>query len=306
MFQSKFKSFIRDYFTLTSRERRGGIALCLIIMIQLFIIIWMNYVRSPELPDLQNYSVEIIQFEKTVSKQNTEYHQKYNSSTDEHFKPREAISKKLHFFNPNIIDDEEYRQLGMSEYQIKIIRNFLNKGGVFRNKESLSKIYGISHEQYAELEPYIVIPEKAPSTYSTSTNISPVKKVITKININTADTIQLLELPMVGAGRARMIHKYRSALGGFHNQSQLLEVFTMDSSTLFAIAPYIYIDSLAIIKINFNSDTLKHPYLPKQLAQIIKAYRKQHGNFTHMSELKRINLMDDQIYLKLVPYAAFE
>ncbi len=103
-----------------------------------------------------------------------------------------------------------------------------------------------------------------------------------------------------------MIYKYRLALGGFHNQNQLLEVFTMDSSTLAVIAPHIFIDSSAITKINFNSDTLKHPYLTKQLAQVIKSYRKQHGNFTHISDLKQITLMNEQIYLKLVPYASFE
>jgi len=306
MFQSKLKSFVRDYFTLTSRERRGGLALALIIIIQLFIIIWMNYIRSPELPDVQNYSIEIIQFEKAVSKQIADSRYKNKSYAKENSKADEAILKKLHPFNPNTISDVEWRQLGLTEYQIKIIRNFINKGGAFRDKESLSRIYSISPDQYAELEPYIVIPEKAHSSYSTSPNKSHVKKVINKININTADTIQLLELPLVGAGRARMIHKYRLALGGFYNQSQLLEVFTMDSSTLAAIAPHIFIDSLAIRKINFNSDTLKHPYLTKQLAQVIKAYRKQHGNFTHISELKHISLVNEQIYSKLVPYAAFE
>lgn len=306
MFQSKFKSFIRDYFTLTSRERKGGIALALIIIIQLSIIIRMNYLQTPDLPDLQNYSVEIIQFEKAVSKQVADSGYKNKSLSMINSQENEVTLKKLHPFNPNTISDEEWRQLGLTEYQIKIIRNFLNKGGVFRDKESLSKIYSISYEQYSELAPYIVIPPKTLTSHTNSENKVLHKKVISKLNINTADTIQLLELPLVGSGRARMIYKYRVALGGFHHQNQLLEVFTMDSSTLAAIVPYIYFDSMAVRKINFNSDSLKHPYLNNQLVKVIKSYRKQHGNFTHVSELKRISLIDEQIYSKLVPYAAFE
>ncbi len=202
MFQSKLKSFFKDYFTLTSRERRGGIALALIIINQLLIIIWMNYIRTAELPDMKNYSIEIIQFEKDVSKQNSDYRHQNKSYDRDNLKTNEVSVKNLHSFNPNTISDAEWLQLGLTGYQVKIIRNFINKGGVFRDKESLSKIYSISTDQYIELEPFIVIPEKAHSSYSNSPNKSPNKKVFSKINVNTADTIQLLELPMIGAGKS--------------------------------------------------------------------------------------------------------
>ncbi|MBK7971686.1 MAG: hypothetical protein IPK08_23610 [Bacteroidetes bacterium] len=48
MIFQKLKSFIRDYFTLTTRERNGGLALMFIIIAQIGFLAWYNYFKEPE------------------------------------------------------------------------------------------------------------------------------------------------------------------------------------------------------------------------------------------------------------------
>ncbi|MBK7971684.1 MAG: helix-hairpin-helix domain-containing protein [Bacteroidetes bacterium] len=124
--------------------------------------------------------------------------------------------------------------------------------------------------------------------------------------MNTADTTLLCELPMVGPGRARMIYKYREALGGFHRKEQLLEVFTIDSATYEAINKSAVLSVTSLRKLNLNQDTLRHPYLTKSVANAIVSYRRQHGNFSKPEDLRKVLLIDNQLFNKLVPYLTIE
>lgn len=126
------------------------------------------------------------------------------------------------------------------------------------------------------------------------------------MNINEADTNELIKLPMVSNGRARMIWKYRELLGGFISKEQLREVFTIDSIVYNVISPLIYIDNSLIKKLNLNADQIRHPYLTKSLLYAIKAYRKQHGDFKTIEEFKGLALVDEQLYVKLAPYLSIE
>ena len=196
---------------------------------------------------------------------------------------------------------------GLSEKQVNVIRNYLNKGGRFRNKEGVSKMYCISPGLFQQLEPYIEIPA------DTSVNSAPAKNnrfstqtEIGLIELNSADTLELIQLPQVGAGRARMIYRYRERLGGFVKMEQLLEVFTIDSTVFAEMLPYCKLDVKNIRRINVNSDSLTHPYLSKQVIKALVAYRTQHGNFNDINSLRQVTFIDDQILSKLVPYLAFE
>lgn len=209
-------------------------------------------------------------------------------------------------FNPNTISDNEWMKLGLSQKQTMVIRNYLNKGGRFRNKESLSRMYCIPPEQYQQLEPWIHIPKAEKPSITETVKYTPPPKKNLRVELNTADTLQLTELPLVGPGRARLIYRYRERLGGFLTESQLLEVFTIDSTVLLAIRPHIHIDPQKIRKLNMNSDSLYHPYLNRKAAAAIIAYRKQHGNFIDINGLRKVVVLDEQMWHKVVPYAVFE
>ena len=71
------------------------------------------------------------------------------------------ISKLQPFpFDPNNLPEDKWKEIGLTDRQIKIIKNYEAKGGRFYNKNDLKKIYGISTEEYEVLEPYIRIEQQ--------------------------------------------------------------------------------------------------------------------------------------------------
>jgi competence protein ComEA len=49
-----------------------------------------------------------------------------------------------------------------------------------------------------------------------------------------------------------------------------------------------------------------HPYIKYNLANAISQYRKQHGNFNSVEEVKKIMIVTDEIYKKASPYLTIE
>jgi len=305
MIFQKLKSFIRDYFTLTTRERNGGLALMFIIIAQIGFLAWYNYFKEPESSLLEKHQLILIKAEEKLIDQQRQK----KDSVDKHFAGKyesyQKMPASLFDFDPNTITDEEWQALGLSEKQIRIIRNYLNKGGKFRKNEDVASIYGIQPQLYKRLEPHIKItaPAEILKKNSFEKNTFPAKRLI---DLNTADTTLLCELPLVGPGRARMIFKYREALGGFHRKEQLLEVFTIDSATYEAINKSAVLSVTSLRKLNLNQDTLRHPYLTKSVANAIVSYRRQHGNFSKPEDLRKVLLIDNQLFNKLVPYLTIE
>jgi len=72
--------------------------------------------------------------------------------------PEKALS--LQDFDPNAADSAQLHALGISPFVLGNILKYRERGGVFRQKSDLAKIYGLNQETYKRLEPYILLPEK--------------------------------------------------------------------------------------------------------------------------------------------------
>ena len=66
---------------------------------------------------------------------------------------------KLFQFDPNVTSQEGWVKLGLSERQAGAILKYIAKGGQFRQATDLKKMYTISPEKYAQLYPYVNIPQ---------------------------------------------------------------------------------------------------------------------------------------------------
>ena len=157
-------------------------------------------------------------------------------------------------FNPNTLTEEEWLQMGLTERQVRNILNYKAKGGKFYSKNDLGKLYAISEEDFAQLEPFIVLPEVARgknantktasqsgvSTGSTTATTAPTeKKPIPIVDLNTVDSTTLVVLPQIGPYTAVRIMEFREKLGGFVDKEQLRDVKGMDDARFAAIQPYI-------------------------------------------------------------------
>ena len=121
------------------------------------IVIFTHYLQPTlDNPQLQFFEKEIIAFEKAISADATDKPlivEKTNSK-DKFLDP---LKINYTYFDPNKADRNLWLQLGVSEKTIQSIANYISKGGRFKKKEDLRKIYTLKPVEYLKLEPYIVI-----------------------------------------------------------------------------------------------------------------------------------------------------
>ena len=126
------------------------------------------------------------------------------------------------------------------------------------------------------------------------------------IDINRADSAQLLLLPGIGPVFAGRIVKYRNLLGGFTSVEQLGEVYGLTLEKLEIIRDRIDIDTSAIRKIQLNSasfrELLRHPYLEFEHVKALVGYRDFKGYITSLKELQINQILPDSTLNRIDGY----
>lgn len=224
-----------------------------------------------------------------------------------------ATPSSLFKFDPNQIDQEQWQKLGLSAKQAQAIINYRNKGGKFYKPTDLQKMYTITPQKYQALLPYIKI-ENTVFAGKFEKKVFPeeaayVKKEVVIIEINSADTLQLDEIRGIGVAFAKRITKYRERLGGFYRKEQLMEVYGLDSAKFAEIKDQVKINAANIKKIDINAATFddmkNHPYLKYKQINAIIQYRKQHGKYNSIEDLKKVIILSPQTIQNLAPYLSF-
>ena len=279
-----------DFFYYSRRERRG-----ILVLIAASLLVSLGgevYIRlqarqednAADSLDRQQAIAEYQAFAASVRTREKEEKNGYTTWKDKYNPPPVLVP-----FNPNTADSATFRQLGLPAWMARNILRYREKGGIFRRAEDFRKIYGLTEEQYATLQPYIRIPAtdtftRRPSLFLTEQRkdslqaAKPLKYAPgTLVDLNRADTTELKKIPGIGSGIARLISGYRQRLGGFYRLSQLEEI-NLDYRQL---ASWFRIDTTAIRRIpvnRVNVDRLRrHPYLNFYQAKALVEYRRKHG-----------------------------
>jgi competence protein ComEA len=298
------KQIIRDYLTFNKRERNGIFVLLAIILSLLIYLMVADKCFRQEKIDFTKFEKEIQLLQAATETKNEGT--QYRAATKTMTAASTVNSAPERFaFNPNQLPETDWKRLGLTEKQIHSIKNYESKGGRFRKKEDVKKMYTISPELYASLEDYIEIPvEEKTQPFKTTDKKNPAPEIKT-IELNSVDSLQLTSVKGIGPFYAKTILKFRNALGGFHSKEQLMEVWKFDQEKYNALEKYITVDDSKVMKININTCTakeLKHPYISWKIANGIINYRSKHGNFHTLEEIKKTDLLDDETFLKIVPY----
>lgn len=310
-----WKQFVKDYFNFTHTERKGVVMVVGLIIIITSLPLFFPWFISEENISDDTFKKEIarLQIDSTGRKiyANEDDGRFYNDYT-----PSEKfISSRgeLFYFDPNKASVSDWVKLGVRQKTAFTIQKYIAKGGRFRQPEDLKKIWGLNKKLAEQLIPFVKIeaqndkkyPEYEKPAYSKEPYIFK-ELSITKVAINLADTIAWKALPGIGSKLSQRIVSFRNKLGGFHSIDQVGEVYLLPDSTFQKIKPYLVLSDAGVKKININTaamDELKsHPYIRYNIANAIIQYRAQHGDFTELEQLKKIMIITDEIYLKLVPY----
>jgi DNA uptake protein ComE-like DNA-binding protein len=253
-----------------------------------------------------NKNRNTISFE-TITPKSSLYYENNNSKNEFQFKKSESVysTHKLFPFNPNTISKEDLIAIGFSEKVANIYLNYRNKGGQFRSKNDVKKIYGLSDNLFHQIEPYIQIDAnqnniKKPNAENRYTFKS---KEPINIDINKAQAAEFEKLYGIGKGYANRIVNLRTKLGAFLNIEQLNDKYTALPDTVFnKIVSNLIISNGKIKKINLNiateTDIRTHPYITKWQADDILKNRPIYGE----NDLLELYTFKKETYRKGMPY----
>ncbi len=296
---------IKTYLEISKRELRG-----MMVFIVLLIIIYLSpYVYEKLTFEPVKITIETL---KPRIEEIESYHEKNENQRDESVES--SSSAALFNFDPNHLPLADWVRLGLSEKQARAIKNYEAKGGRFRNKADVKKMYSISPQQFSRLEPYIQIPGKEGEREdfrNAATKPGESKLMFNKVmvDINSADSALLTSVRGIGPGFAARIVKYRDRLGGFYSLGQLREVYGLDSAKYDQIKDQIKLESVTLRLIDINQcsfeDLKSFPYLSYKQMNTIIAYRSQHGAFNNVEDLHKIGSLNPSLIQKMIPYLKF-
>ncbi len=294
----RLKSHIRRYFSFSQKETNGFLILIpLMALVILFPSLYKNWIS------LSKTTATDDEFTQLWADEIKSMINEKNSAKLEGSKIIAKLTPRV--FDPNNIDIEQLVQMGLSPNLSTTIDNYRKKGGVFRVKNDLSKIYGLNQEIFQQLYHYIDLPEKLPS-YKRKLEKKYIVPEIEVKNLNLATQQDFMVIKGIGEILSKRIISFRSGLGGFHSINQLKEVYALEDRLVLRLQEHFSLhDSIQISKLDLATSTekelSKHPYISYKLAKLIIAYRDQH-KFHSVNQLNDIKVITDSIYQKLLPY----
>lgn len=297
--------WLNKHFGFSKNEFNGLIILIVIIvLLQSASFIYSHF--EPLEIDAPNLQAQIKKIEITNQ---SDFH--YTRDRIESSNTKKNL--RLFAFDPNKLDAEGWQSLGLSIKQAKSIVNYTTKGGKFYKAEDLQKMYTISPEMYKKLLPYVKIANINDSAFPKKDfkyeKKEYVKKALVIVDINRADSSELDEIKGIGGAFANRIIKYRERLGGFYKKEQLMEVYGLDSIKYDEIKGQISISAVNLKIVNINTavfnDLKTNPYLTYKQINAIIQFRKQHGNYAGVADLKKIVILNQKIIDNITPYISF-
>ena len=296
----------KDTFHYTQRERRGIFILATILVFLLFVRSYIH-IEQPSPTDFSNFKKEILEFEQeqtaTAALENT------------------ISGNQLFSFNPNIAPKEAFLQLGIKATIADRIIKYRTKGGTFRKKEDLKKIYGLSDKLFSQLSPYIKIPPSN-SPKPKKASFKKPKKALRPFRFDP-NLVSLQELVAMGLSSktAQQIINYRNKGGKFYKKEDFRKIYALKDNQYQQLAPFILIKSTnkqqkhkntfkpkafrssPPIKVDVNK-ALKEDWqqlngIGPYYAKKIVVFREKLGGFSSIEQVRTTYNLPDSVFQKI-------
>lgn len=307
--------FLPDHFAFSKAERRA-----LIVLLAIIIVLAILLGTLPEGPAPTTLTP--------------------SSPSDAPVNPVHPVNPPLpapFAFDPNTADSATLRALGLSSFVASNIVKYRRAGGRFRRADALARIYGLDSATFTRLRPYIYIAQESPASPlprpvnpshsspsvhpalpadpaapSPPREPSPYKAYMenklpdgTFLDLNKADSADLVRIPGIGPYYASRIVRLRRQLGGFVAVSQLSDIPNLPD-----IGDWVTIEPGTQQRINVNTATLttlkNHPYIGYYRARAIMNLRHRDGRVLSLRQLSFLDEFSDDDIQRLAPYLSFE
>jgi competence protein ComEA len=270
---------IKKYFTYSASERNGLLVILFLIVIVVVMIFIQDYTTSDS-SKLTSMNLDSMLVSLDSEKQQFE----------------KTNQVELKSFDPNKLSVGGWQKLGFTEKQESSILSYVSKAGKFKKPEDLLKLYVIDSVKYEELEPFIKI---SAVDYGNSSKRK-------SISINSCSAAQLVSLPGIGKFRAEKIINFREKLGGFASMNQIADTYGIGWDVFIQFKDQIFIEDSSWIMFHINTistaDLAKHAYISEETAEKIVFYRETVGMFQTNNDLVHMDLISENLYVKLQPY----
>jgi competence protein ComEA len=304
-----WREIVRDYFTFSFKDRVALVILLSILMTLISLGPLIRKLSAAPVPRIDTALLSRIQeFNSDTSalegKETFTHYSQIGSNND-------ILPSRLFYFDPNNTAHSQWKALGLNEKTITTIEHYIAKGGKFRKPDDLQRIYGLHTDQYSRLRPFIRIAEdyqKPVDIKNTKPSVEVPKApgLAREIDINEADSISFMSLPGIGNVLAKRITHFREKLGGFYSIDQIKETYGLPDSTFQRIKPLLKLGNATTIRLDINDVSVEelksHPYIRWNIANAIISYRKEHGPFKSVEELRNIMVISDDDFQKIKNY----
>lgn len=310
----------KDYFYFSKGQRAAIVVLIFLISIVIVLNYSLEWFYKVTKPNNLTFRTEVEAFKKTLVSRDSirelewerineerqrKYKENYQQFKNDYSTDNKSVTQ-LFPFNPNKIDSIGLIKLGLKPYVASNIIKYRNKGGQYRTTLEFSKVYGISKEKFAELEPYIKIAEIKEVSLQT---LAESKKIV-MVELNSADTTLLMQVKGIGRGYAKGIVRFRKQMGGFVSVEQLLEIYGMRPENYERIKDFCTVNQNLVDKISINTATPErldaHPYINFYQAKAMYELRRQKGKLKSKADLSELPEFTQDKLEKISPYLSFE
>lgn len=292
-----------NFFEFSKRERLALAVFALLVGSFLVVPKWL-FEWQPSAQEEKEWwkAIQQIPLDSSASVAN-------GTSPTEGFEQENSVTptQKLRPFDPNQLLEKDWVSMGLPQRTARTIVRYVEKGGRFRQARDLEKIWGLRKEDLQRLLPFVSI--RGIEVNNKESLIA--EKVLGKegkqpkvIDINTADSSDFTTLPGIGPVLSRRIVRFREMKGSFQSIDDLRKVYGLSDSVYHQLLPFCRITLSVIDTAVLNQYTLRQLMgrlkISYQVAQVIMLYRKQHGAFRQIEELRKIIFINDSLYKQII------
>lgn len=227
----------------------------------------------------------------------------------------EKKKPKMYPFNPNFITDYKAYTLGMSPKVYDRLSNFRRKNKWINSATDFKRVTQVSDSLLATIKPFFKFPEwvakSTQKTIETKQTFSNKKEVALayeeKADLNLATELELQKIYGIGPALSKRIVAYRSKLGGFAADKQLLSVWGLKDAVVqrvlrrFTVKTPKQVNKIAINEAS-ASDIATIPGVSFDFAKEIWEFRVLHDTISSLTSLQKIEGMTASRYAQIELY----